>query len=435
VTIDEAVEPEALPQLDEPRDGVPLVVDTPTGLAAVVEALSGGHGPIAIDAERAGGYRYSQRAYLLQFRREDSGTHLVDPIPLSDLTGLAGALAGHEWVIHAASQDLPCLRELGLVPDSLFDTELAGRLLGYPRVALASLLERFCGVTLAKEHSAADWSTRPLPEPWLRYAALDVELLLELRDALDSALRAAGKREWAEQEFAAAAAALPSPPREEPWRRTSGLHKVRSPRSLAVVRSLWEARDRAARRRDTAPGRVLTDAAIITAAHALPSSREDLLELPAWGGKGARRNAAEWWEAVAAALALPAADLPSAARGPASGPPPPRAWPDRNPEAASRLAHCRESLRTISDACAVPLENLVTPEAVRRLCWEPPADVSPEGVSAFLVDAGARPWQVQLAATPLASALADAASGKPAPVVPTEEAAKADEGAGPKSSG
>lgn len=401
----------ALPQLTEPRDGVPAVVDTAAALATTVAALAAGSGPIAIDAERAGGYRYSQRAYLLQFRREGSGLHLIDPIPLAGLPGLADALAGEEWVIHAASQDLPCLRELDLVPTRLFDTELAGRLLGYPKVALSSLLEEFCGVSLAKEHSAADWSTRPLPEPWLRYAALDVELLLELRDALERELIAQGKWEWAEQEFAAAATALPVERRQERWRRISGLHKVRKPRSLAVVKSLWEARDTVAQRRDAAPGRVLADAAIITAAMSLPESQDALLDLPGWGGRGARRNQDTWWRAIADAMALPESELPGPVRG--SGPPPPRAWPDRFPEAATRLAHARARLASVSDRVHVPVENLVTPETVRQLCWEPPPNISSGDVDTFLASAGARPWQRELCAAELATALQEASSASP----------------------
>ncbi len=183
---------------------------TSDGLAAVIARLAGGSGPVAMDSERASGFRYGQRAYLVQICREGSGTFLIDPIALPDLSGVAAAIADAEWILHAASQDLPCLAEVGLVPRTLFDTELAGRLLGRDRVGLAALVESELGVTLAKEHSAADWSTRPLPEPWLRYAALDVEYLIELREVLGEALQEAGKGEWARQEFAAIAAA-PAP--------------------------------------------------------------------------------------------------------------------------------------------------------------------------------------------------------------------------------
>ena len=232
-------------------------------------------------------------------------------------------MADDEWVLHAASQDLPCLAELGMRPTRVFDTELAGRLLGYARVGLGSIVEEVLGLTLEKGHSAADWSTRPLPEPWLRYAALDVEVLVELRDALAEQLDEQGKRSWAEEEFAAIVAAPPAAPRFEPWRRTGGLHRVRKRRPLAVVRALWERRDEVARRRDIAPGRVLPDAAIVEAALAAPRTEAELVALPVWGGRSMRRQTATWLPAIEAALALPEADLPGL-KTPVEGPPPAR---------------------------------------------------------------------------------------------------------------
>ncbi len=98
----------------------------------------------------------------------------------------------------------------------MFDTELAARLAGFERVGLASVVELLLGFTLEKGFSAADWSTRPLPQDWLRYAALDVELLIELRELLGAELERQGKLEWAEQEFAAAVLAGPKPPHGRP---------------------------------------------------------------------------------------------------------------------------------------------------------------------------------------------------------------------------
>ena len=98
------------------RDGLPPITDTEAGLAEACAAIAAGTGPVAIDAERASGYRYSSRAYLIQLRREGSGTWLVDPIAFESLAPLAAALDGTEWILHAATQDLPCLAEVGLQP-------------------------------------------------------------------------------------------------------------------------------------------------------------------------------------------------------------------------------------------------------------------------------------------------------------------------------
>ena len=396
-------EPAVVP-LTEPADGVPDVVDTPEGLAAVVAAFAAGTGPVAIDAERASGYRYGQRTYLVQLRREGAGTAVIDPIALPDLSALSEALRGAEWVLHAASQDLPGLAEQGLVPDEVFDTELAARLLGMERVGLAAVVADVLGFGLAKEHSAVDWSTRPLPREWIRYAALDVELLVAVREVLAERLREQGKTAWARQEFAAVRDAAPPAPRIEPWRRTSGLHAVRGTRGLAVVRALWEARDADARARDISPGRVLPDAALVAAGLALPRSVAELTELKAFSGRATKRRAPFWFAAIQRGLELPDSELPTA-RGPRTdGPPPPRAWADRDPAAAARLAAARDLLRAQSERLHVPPENLLQPDLLRRLCWSPPDPVTPESIAAALTAGGARPWQVELAAGPLAEA-------------------------------
>lgn len=406
-----------VPLLD-PREGIPPVTASPDALAGVVAAFAAGSGPVAVDAERASGYRYGQRAYLVQLRRSGAGTALIDPVGCPDLSALGDALADTEWVLHAATQDLPCLAELGMRPTSLFDTELAGRLAGFARVGLGAMVENVLGFTLEKGHSAVDWSTRPLPEPWLRYAALDVELLVDLRDALEEELRVQGKLDWALQEFAAIAAAPPPAPRVDPWRRTSGMHKVRRRRQIAVVRELWLARDRAARERDVSPGRVLTDAAIVAAALESPPNAHALAALPGFGHRMGRRQLEQWQAAIDRARALPERELPQPAAA-FTGPPPPRAWADKDPVAAARLSAARAAVSALAEELNLPQENLVAPDTVRRVCWAPPADAGPEVVASLLTSLGARPWQVQLV-TPL---LTTALRARPAPPAEATETA------------
>ncbi|MFE7554022.1 HRDC domain-containing protein [Streptomyces gardneri] len=388
----------------EPREGIPPVVETEDALAEVIAAFAAGTGPVAVDAERASGYRYGQRAYLVQLRREGAGTALIDPVGCPDLSGLGEALSGTEWILHAATQDLPCLRDIGMLPTSLFDTELAGRLAGFPRVGLGAMVESVLGYALEKGHSAVDWSTRPLPEPWLRYAALDVELLVDLRDALEKELDRQGKLEWAHQEFDAIASAPPAPPRKDPWRRTSGMHKVRRRRQMAVVRELWTARDKVAQRRDVSPGKVLSDAAIVEAALAVPVNVAALTTLPGFGNRMGRRQLEQWQAAVDRARALPESELPQPGAQ-VAGPPPPRAWADKDPVAAARLAAARTAVSALAEELNLPQENLITPDTVRRVCWEPPTPATPETVAAALAGYGARPWQVGLVTPLLVEAL------------------------------
>jgi ribonuclease D len=385
------------------------VVETREGLEEVITRLVRGTGPVALDAERASGYRYSQRAYLVQLRRRGTGTALVDPVadddPVGYLAPLATALSGPEWILHAASQDLGCLAEIGLRPRRLFDTELAARLLGLRKVGLAALVEDLLGVRLKKEHSAVDWSTRPLPPAWLEYAALDVEVLVGLREVLARMLDESGKRQWAEQEFTALLDFTGPVPRAEPWRRTSGIQRVRGRRALGVVREMWYARDDIAARQDVSPGRVLPDATIVEVARGMPLGRSALRVLPGMRHRQGRRHLDSWVAAIERASRQPESELPLVAAR-SDGPPPPRSWPDRNPAAAARLAACRAVVAKLSEQHTVPAENLIPPEAVRRLAWEPPRRLGPDTVRAALLAAGARAWQADLVAEPLAETLA-----------------------------
>ena len=388
----------------EPRDGVPQLITTSAALDQYSALLASGDGPVALDAERASGFRYSQRAYLIQLRREAAGTALIDPIAVPDLSVLARAMTDVPWILHAASQDLSCLAELGLYPSALFDTELAGRLLGRERVSLGALVESELGEILEKGHGATDWSVRPLTKAQLRYAALDVELLIELRDVLEAELAAAGKLQYAEQEFRALLHFTPRPRGDEPWRRTSGIHRIRKEQSLAVVRSLWMARDRIAQREDIAPGRILPDAAIVAAATAMPPSSEALGALPEFSGRGQTRRRADWWAAVESALTSEPKTWPVNTAA-VEGPPPPRSWAHKNPAAAARLERAREAMRVLSEELSIPVENLLTPELARRVCWDPPEPAGLDAIRAQLRGLGAREWQIDLTAPLLLASL------------------------------
>ncbi len=403
----ETAEPEATPLL-APNDGVPELSVSSGEIARAAELLASGQGPFAVDAERASGFRYSNRAYLVQIRRAGAGTVLIDPVnhggdPVTALAPVAEVLATDEWVLHAADQDLPCLAEIGMTPTKLYDTELAGRLAGYDRVNLAAMVQRLLGLQLTKGHGAADWSKRPLPHEWLNYAALDVEVLLDLRDVIATVLEEQGKTDWAAQEFEYLRTFQAAPTRRDRWRRTSGIHKVRDPRALAAVRELWTTRDHIARHRDIAPGRILPDAAIINAATVDPDTVEQLTALPVFGGSKQRRSARVWLDALARARTT---QDPPPAQEPSNGPPPASRWARRKPEAAVRLEAVRAGLAELSQRVSVPTENLVSPDVVRRLCWDwGPVEDTAAAVDDFLRDAQVRKWQRELVVPVLAEAL------------------------------
>jgi ribonuclease D len=396
----------AEPELPVARPAqTPVVIETREAYLDAVARISAGEGPVAVDAERASGFRYSQRAYLIQVFRRGAGTFLFDPPAIGSFDELQRAIGGLEWVLHAASQDLACLRELELEPGSLFDTELGARLAGLARVGLGAVVEETLGLHLAKEHSAADWSTRPLPAAWLVYAALDVELLLDVRDAIAARLETGGKTALAQQEFAAVLSRNAPEPRAEPWRRLSGLHTVRGQRALAVARELWTERDDYAREVDTSPGRLLPDSSIIVAARSALTTKRDLAALKTFSGRASRSQLDRWWAAIERGLATD--DLPAFRSGEESIPPP-RSWPDRNPEADRRIRALKPRLQPIAEGLDLPVENLLTPEHVRRLAWAPPAEIDVPGVRLALAELGARPWQIDATAQVIVDAFVEA---------------------------
>jgi len=402
-------EPAAEPIAQQAPHAEVLVIETRSDYLAAVTAIAAGTGPIAIDAERASGFRYSQRAYLIQIFRRGSGVFLFDPPAVGDFSELNSVIANEEWILHAASQDLTCLREVGLHPSRIFDTELGARLAGLPRVGLGAVVEELLGIHLAKEHSAADWSVRPLPQPWLVYAALDVELLPDLRDAIGALLADAGKTEIAEEEFHAVLTREAKPMKTDAWRRLSGLHTVRGARNLAVARELWEARDRFAQEIDTAPGRLVPDSSLVAAAKAVPESQQALSALREFTGRASRTELPRWWAAIMAGCTTE--DLPTP-RVAGEVLPPPRIWSERNPEADRRLKMARIAVTAISAALRIPIENLLTPESLRRLAWNPPVELELAAVRDALEQLGARAWQVDATSQPILDAFVEA--GQPA---------------------
>ncbi|HEU4675092.1 MAG TPA: ribonuclease D, partial [Motilibacteraceae bacterium] len=144
--------------------------------------------------------------------------------------------------------------------------------------------------------------------------------------------------------------------------------------------------------------------AIVEAAMSSVRTVEELLALPVFGGRATRRHAGTWFAAIQAARALPEAALPAQTL-PADGPPPARAWADRDPAAARRLVAARAAVAALADEHGLPTENLLTPDTVRRLAWTPPEPCDEDSVGRFLRGHGARGWQVSLTARPLAAAI------------------------------
>jgi ribonuclease D len=387
-----------LPLLQEPRAKSHLVTDL-NQLEQVVAELGASKGSIAIDAERASGFKYSQRAYLIQLRGVGTEIFLIDPVSDPEVISskpfqqLSELLKDREWILHAATQDLPCLNEIGLYPGAIFDTELAGRLAGQPRVGLGSLTESLLKYRLAKEHSAADWSTRPLPESWLTYAALDVDVLHELAGAVSLLLQEQNKSSWAAEEFAALMSFRPKPQKVDRWRSITGLQKVQDRLSLEIARQIWTARELLAKKMDVAPGRLIPDSSILVAATEKPRSRPELAAMKSFSGRASRSYLDLWWDAVQ--TANKATELPALRPERTDAIPNHRNWITKFPEADRRLKFSKAALIEISEKNLVPLENLLTPEILRQVSFSPPEPLSQQLLASKLAELGARNWQVE----------------------------------------
>lgn len=401
---DEVVE---LPLLAKPRVTDVRLVETADQLAQATALLAKSFGPFALDAERASGFKYSQRAYLIQVHRAGTPIFLIDPIQIAaespeSIKQFAELLHTDEWILHAASQDIPCLRELGIVPSKIFDTELGSRIAGLPRVGLGAVTEHFLKLRLAKEHSAVDWSTRPLAADWLNYAALDVDVLLELREGVAALLLEQGKLEWAEQEFANVAAMQAKEPKIDRWRGMSGMHDVKDSRSLAIARELWFAREALAEKLDVSPGRLIPDSSIVGLAANPVKSRPELAASKSFSGRASRSYLDTWWAALSEGLNT--RDLPPT-RLPSMGVPNHRTWANRYPEADARLKAVRAVLAEISSELQIPVENLLTPDFSRQLCWEPPQPTNKDSIAESLRKMGARAWQIEKTSLAIADAI------------------------------
>jgi ribonuclease D len=398
--------------LAQPKNPNVELVETAEHLSQAVAVMAAEAGAFALDAERASGFKYSSRAYLIQVQRGNSPIYLIDPATISpaadpaDFTELAALLATDTWILHAATQDLGCLAELGLKPTKLFDTELGGRIAGFPRVGLGAMAEALLGFRLAKEHSAVDWSQRPMHADWLTYAALDVDVLPELMNAVHDQLKIQDKLGFASEEFDHLLKFAPKPPKVDRWRGMSGLHDVKDAAKLAIARSLWTAREQLAIKMDVSPGRLIPDSSIVAVVKNTPRSRSELAGRRDFNGRASRTYLDTWWKALDDGLN--ARDLPPL-RLPATGIPNHRNWANKFPDADARLNALKPVMVAIAEKLQMPVENVLTPDFMRQLAWEPPTVIDADSVAEKLAEFGARNWQTEAVSEGFAAALLGAA--------------------------
>ncbi|MFT4147760.1 MAG: HRDC domain-containing protein [Micrococcaceae bacterium] len=381
-------------------DSKVFYVSSDEQLETAINQLSSYEGALAVDTERAGSFRYDDRAYLIQLKKPQGPIYLIDPVEMTDdaMDELAYYMNNQEWILHAATQDLPCLIELGMRPDTLFDTELAAQLLKLPKVGLAALCKSLLNIELAKEYSNVDWSARPLKTSWLIYAALDVELLNPLKEVLTEKLREEGKWDYALEEFDALKNFVPPAPPVEPWRKMHGLGNLRTSRELAIARTIWGVRDKIAKSRDVAPFTLLKDRQIVTLAQEKPRSVPQVSELLHWPASK-DKQAARWLGAIKQGLR--AKDLP-AVRVKGSGMPSPSLWKERKEIQYRRYKTAQLRLLARAEELNMPVANVLPPAILKKVFWKSSKSTD---IVAALKELGARDWQIEQTSKILEDAL------------------------------
>jgi ribonuclease D len=236
----------------------------------------------------------------------------------------------------------------------------------------------------------------------LNYAALDVDVLFDLWAAVESDLTDKGKTEIAHSEFEYLLHPAPKIQKVDRWRSMTGLHEVKDQRDLTIAKSLWLAREDLAIEKDVAPSRLIPDSSIVAAVKEQPKSRSELASLKSFAGRASRTFIDTWWKAIEEGTSTKnVVEL----RPKATGIPNHRNWPQKFPAAHARLLASKELLGKISLEQEIPQENILSPDALRAICFESP-ELTISSVSSFLEKNYVRQWQIELVAAGLVETLA-----------------------------
>jgi ribonuclease D len=260
---------------------------------------------IAVDTEADSLHCYFEKLCLVQVS-VPGHDYLIDPLAGFDLKPLAETLAGKEIVLQGADFDLRLLRRsLGFAATRIFDTVIAARLLGLRAFSLAALVERYFGVVLTKGSQKANWAQRPLPRQMAEYAMNDTRYLLPLAEKLEAELRERGRLEWFQQSCQRAleqTSVQRVRDEEEAW-RIAGSGKLGG-RASAVLRELWQWREKEAQAADRPAFHVLQNHLLLQAAEAFAAG-----EVPDHRHFSARRRQT-FRKAAETGLSLPESEWP-----------------------------------------------------------------------------------------------------------------------------
>ena len=292
----------------------PILIADAESLAKLVVELAR-HSAVAVDTESNSMHAYREQVCLVQFSTPEAD-FIVDPIRVPDLSSLGPVFANPEQrkIFHAAEYDIVCMRrDYGFEFTNIYDTMSAARTLGWPQVGLANILDTHFGVKMNKKYQRADWKRRPLSPEQLDYARLDTHYLVALRDKQIEDLKASGRLQEAEEEFARLAtlgidadATAPNPPSASPtafW-RVKGARDL-GPGQAAVLQTVFAYREQQAERGDRPPFMVMGEPILTELARRAPRDAEALKAVPGVTPDLIRRHGAALLQAVQEGLAAP----------------------------------------------------------------------------------------------------------------------------------
>jgi ribonuclease D len=288
-----------------------VLIATDAQLAELLKKINAAD-RVALDTEADSLHSYREKLCLLQIsvpaavNARGCDGFIVDPLANLDLEPLRCGLEATEIVLHGADYDLRMLRRgLNFTAHRIFDTMIAARLLGIREFSLAALVKQYFGLELPKGSQKADWAKRPLPDRMAEYAINDVRYLLPLAEKLETELDRCQRRDWLQQSCQRAieqAAVTRVRKQNEFWRvRGSGLLQGRA---AAVLRALWQWREREAEMADRPPFHILQNEKLVNAAISFASG-----SVPDYKHFSSRRRQA-FRAAAQIALTTPESDWP-----------------------------------------------------------------------------------------------------------------------------
>ncbi|MEO8702129.1 MAG: HRDC domain-containing protein [Kofleriaceae bacterium] len=355
-------------------------IRTADQLDELVDDLAGCNA-LGIDTEADSLHHYTEKVCLLQLTAFGGASWLVDPLALRDLSPLAPILADASVlkVVHAGDNDVTSMRrDFGFTFRTMFDTAIAARLLGDAEVGLQALVRAELGVELSKGSQRDDWSKRPLTAKQESYAVADVEYLMALAATLTDRLAAAGRTEWAREEFAALASLPPAEKRTGPdeFRRIKGSARL-SRRQQAVLRELYRWREARAAAADRPPFKIVGPEILLALAELDSATIDDVVRVFASYPRQAGQIEVVF-AAIERGLELPEAELPT------------REPSDRVSLSARRRVEALRAWRTAESARSRLDPSIVMPQRlIDRL-----ALAHPQTLAELAAVEGIRKWRV-----------------------------------------